>query len=73
MEKENPKKQRSKFLQLTGIAFQMGATIYLMVYLGKWLDTKYPQNFKLFTMVFTIIGVLISLYSVNKQLQKLNN
>lgn len=73
MKNKNPKKQPNKFLALIGIAFQMGATIYLMAYLGKWLDVKYPKDFKLFTMIFTILGVLISLYAINKQLQKINN
>ncbi len=72
-EKENPKEQPNRFLALMGIAFQMGITIYLFVMLGKWLDNKFPKDFKLFTMLFTIVGVAISLYSINKQLQKLNN
>jgi hypothetical protein len=29
------KKPLNKYLQLTSIAFQMGATIYLAVYIGK--------------------------------------
>lgn len=67
-----PEKQRNRLLALTGIAFQMGITIYLFVFLGKWLDEKFPQDFRLYTMVFTILGVAISLYAINKQLQRLN-
>lgn len=72
MENKKPKGQRNKFLALTGITLQMGITIYLMVYIGKWLDLKYEHDFKLFTMLFTIFGVGISLYSINKQLQRIN-
>jgi len=66
------KKQLNKYLQLTGIAFQMGATIYLFTYLGRILDEKYPQNIKLFTLISSISGVLVSLYIINKQLKKFN-
>ena len=73
MSNEKPKKSLNKYLQLTGIAFQMGATIYLFTYVGKLLDAKYPQNIKLFTLILSIIGVLVSLYIINKQLKKLNS
>jgi len=57
----------------TGIAAQMGVTIYLGSYFGKWLDNEYPSNKKWFTMIFTLIGVGTSLYVVLKQLNKFNN
>ncbi|MDG1476806.1 MAG: AtpZ/AtpI family protein [Vicingaceae bacterium] len=57
----------------TGIAAQMGVTIFLGAYFGKWLDIKYPADKKWFTMLFTLIGVGISLYVVLKQLNKFNN
>ena len=57
----------------TGIAAQMGVTIYIGAYFGKWLDIRYPADKKWFTMIFTIIGVGTSLYVVLKQLNKFNN
>ncbi len=69
---KNPKKQPNKFLTLISIGLEMGITIYFFIKLGKWLDTKYPQDFKLYSMLGTIFGVAISLYLVNKKLQKLN-
>ena len=73
MEKENPKKQRNKYLALTGIGFQMGITIWLFSYLGKWLDAKYPHQTKIYTLIFVVLGVVISLYAINKQMQRINN
>ncbi len=67
-----PKKQPNKYLALTGIAFQMGITIYLFTYLGKWLDTKYPHHIKIYTLILSIVGVVISLYVINKQLQNID-
>ena len=37
----SPKKPLKNALILTGAAFQMGATIYLFVFLGKWLDATH--------------------------------
>lgn len=70
--KNGPNKPLRNALVLTGVAFQMGATIYLFVLLGKWLDTTYNDGQKLYVIICTLLGVGISLYLVVKQLNKLN-
>ncbi|RED48912.1 AtpZ/AtpI family protein [Seonamhaeicola aphaedonensis] len=72
-ENQKPKKQLKNAAVLTGVAIQMGVTIYLFVLLGKWLDTKYNHGEKLFIIITTLAGVAISLYAVVKQLNRLNN
>ncbi|OMP32185.1 MULTISPECIES: AtpZ/AtpI family protein [Mangrovimonas] len=69
---KKPKNQLKNLAALSGVAFQMGITIYLFVMLGKWLDTKYTDGGKLFLIVGTLLGVGISLYVVLKQINKLN-
>jgi len=69
---KKPEKQLKKLLALTGIAMQMGITIYVFVLLGKWLDAKYSEANKVFLMVCTLAGVAISLYAVLKQIKKLD-
>lgn len=64
--------KKKSFLVLTGVAAQMGATIFLGAYLGKWLDEKYPSDKKWFTMGLTILSVFIALYLVIKQVNNLN-
>ncbi|MCF8274495.1 MAG: AtpZ/AtpI family protein [Flavobacteriaceae bacterium] len=49
----------------------MGATIYLFVLFGKWLDTKYNGGEKLFIIIMTLLGVAISLYFVIKQVNRI--
>jgi predicted MFS family arabinose efflux permease len=51
----------------------MGATIYLFTYLGNWLDEKYPKNIKLYSLILSVFGVLVSIYVINKQLQRINS
>ena len=70
---KQPKKQLNKYLRLTGIGLQMGITIYLASYLGKWLDVKYPNENNLYTIILTLLGVAISFYSLLKQVKKINN
>lgn len=66
-------KSNNKFLALIGISAQMGVTIFLGAYSGKLLDEKYPHEKKWFTMALTILSVIIALYFVVKQLNKINN
>ena len=72
MEQPNKKKQLNKYLQLTGIAFQMGITIYLGAYFGKKLDVHFNSN-KTYTLILTLLALLISLWSVLAQLKKIND
>jgi len=72
MNKPQKKKQLNKYIQLTGVAFQMGITIYLGTYVGKWLDEKYVVENSTFTIIFSLLGVFAALYYVIKQVQKLN-
>lgn len=61
------------YVRYSGIAFQMGATIFLGAYFGKWLDVKYPMDKKWFTILFTLLSVALSLYNTLKQVNKIND
>jgi len=69
----SPKKPLKNALILTGVAFQMGVTIYLFVLLGKWLDTVYNNGDRAYIIVGTLAGVGISLYLTVKQLNRINS
>jgi hypothetical protein len=69
----SPKKPLKNALILTGVAFQMGATIYLFVLLGRWLDTVYNNGNRAYIIVSTLVGVGISLYLTVKQLNRINS
>ena len=73
MTKPNKRKQLNKYLQLTGVAFQMGITMYLGVYFGKWLDTYFQTFNKTYTIILTLFALFISIWSVLAQLKKINN
>lgn len=55
---------------LSGIAIQMGATIYLGNLLGEWLDMKFEKTYLEDT--FTLIAVFLSIYLVIKKVMSMN-
>jgi F0F1-type ATP synthase assembly protein I len=72
MKEEPEDKGRSRFARLSGIGLQMGITIFLGAYLGKYLDSKYPSDKKWFTIGFTLLSVALALYNVLKQVNRIN-
>ena len=69
---QNPKKQFRNYAIFSGIAVQMGVTIYLGVILGKWLDQKMANEKKYFTILFTFLALVVSIYNIIIQLKKLD-
>ena len=67
--KNNRNKQLKNFALMSGVAIQMGITIYLFVLLGKWLDGKMEGEGKLFLIIATLLGVAISIFVVSFCLQ----
>lgn len=71
--KKRKKKQLNKYLALTSISFQIGLTVYVGSYTGKYLDAKYNLEKNWFTIAFVLLALVVSTYSVIKQLNNLNN
>ena len=69
---EKPKKQANKYIVLTGIGLQMGLTIYLAIYLGRWLDATFNNGERLYIIIFTLLGVGVALFNVVRQTNQLN-
>lgn len=68
-----PKKQPNKLLLFSGIAFQMSAIIFVGAFIGIKLDEKYPNEHHLYTTLFSLVFVIISLYLVIRQVIKFSN
>lgn len=71
-QEQQPKKGKapSKFIRFTGVAFQMGGTIFLGNYFGKWLDGKYNTDH--WETIITMLAVFTSMYLVISQVIKLS-
>ncbi len=70
--KKKRKKQLNKYLVLTSASFQIGITIYLGAYLGKHLDSKYSFEKPWFTILGVLFALVVAMYSVIQQLNRLN-
>lgn len=74
MDKQKPRKEKNNlknFAALSGIAFEMGAIIFLAAKGGLWLDEHYQNDKKLFTAITVLIGMAISIWLVLHQLKRL--
>ena len=67
------KKKQPKFIALTGIAAQMGVTIFAFSYLGKYLDENYNPNGKGWTIALVLLGVALSLFNLLRQVHRIND
>lgn len=56
--------------KLSGIAIQMGLTIYLGNLLGVWLNTRF--NVSYWENACTLLAIFLSMYSVIVQANRLN-
>ena len=72
-QKNPPEKQLNKYIVFTSIVFQMGITIGVGTYFGQWLDEKYPNDFSLYTLLFSLLAVFGSLYMVIKKVITISN
>tara|TARA_R110000868_G_scaffold159201_1_gene387881 strand:+ start:2498 stop:2725 length:228 start_codon:yes stop_codon:yes gene_type:complete len=74
MEPQKPHKKENKTLQnaarLSGAGLQMGVTIYLGNLLGSWLDSKLNTSY--LENSITLAAIFISIYSLIRQVNKLN-
>ena len=71
-DKKEPKSRLKNWAVLSGIAFQMGATIFLCAWGGKKLDEYYETEKNSFTIGLVLFGLMASIYLVLKQLKRLN-
>ena len=70
---QNQKPKRfNKWMALVTIPTQMGAIIYLFSLLGSWLDENHPSSRIYYFKVLVMVGVVIALYNVIRQVNEIN-
>lgn len=72
MNPNQKKKQPNKWLVFLNIPFQMGIIILLFSYIGKWFDQKFSNLSEIYFKIFVLLGVLLALYNVIRQVNQLN-
>ncbi|WP_373057259.1 AtpZ/AtpI family protein [Zunongwangia sp. H14] len=66
------KNDQRKYLEFVNIAFQMGIIIAAGVFLGIWLDGKFPNKYSGFTIGVSLLGVFIALYQVYRGISNMS-
>jgi F0F1-type ATP synthase assembly protein I len=59
-----------EYLKWAGAGVQMVVTIGIFVFIGRWLDGKYPNEFPLWTLILALVGCAAGLYSLIKSFLK---
>lgn len=62
-----PTKQLSKWIQFSQAGLQMAVTIAVFTLLGVWLDDEFQGVAPLFTVILSLVGVFVAMYSVIRQ------
>jgi F0F1-type ATP synthase assembly protein I len=60
------RRHSNSFLRYTSMASQMAITIFLGVWGGIQLDKYFPQGIPIFTLVLSLLGVVLAVYLVIK-------
>ena len=61
------KKQPRNWLIFSGLAFQIGLVMYIMIYLGGWIQEKLEITSQLPTLFTSSLGLVLVLLIVKKQ------
>lgn len=68
----NRKRPHNKWIALLNIPIQMGIIIFAFSWAGGWLDENYPNKNDIYIKIFTLAGVAIAFYNLNRQLKEIN-
>ena len=73
LERDPNHKGATNFAKYSGIAVQMLATIGVFAFIGYKIDENRDGSKSIFTAIFGVMGVIISLYQVIRSLNKEKN
>ncbi len=69
---KNPKKRPKAWAVLSGVAIQMGVSLYLASRAGKALDAHWETG-KTFTLIILMLVLFLNIYWLIKYLERFNS
>ena len=69
---KNPKKRPKAWAVLSGVAIQMGVSLYLASRAGKALDAHWETG-KTFTLIILMLVLFLNMYWLVKYLERFNS
>ncbi|WP_036600876.1 AtpZ/AtpI family protein [Olivibacter sitiensis] len=73
MDKDDIKNNAKNYAYYTGVGFQMIAVIGILTFIGYKIDTSRSGEVGVFTIVFSLLGVVLSLVSTIRSIIKKDN
>ncbi len=70
--KSQNRENLSNYAKYSGIAFQMILIIIAGLYLGIKMDKWFHTNDPVFTAIFTLLGVILAIYTIIKDVLRNN-
>ena len=67
MKNQQEKNQLNKWIYFSQAGLQMAITIGVCSFFGVWLDSKLPNDYSLFTIVCSLLGVAGAIYTIIKK------
>tara|TARA_B100001057_G_scaffold133229_1_gene132641 strand:- start:411 stop:611 length:201 start_codon:yes stop_codon:yes gene_type:complete len=65
------KKQPKNWLIYSGLAFQIGTVMYLMIQLGQWITRKFEITSNAPVLITCLFGMVVVLLLIDKQSKNL--
>jgi ATP synthase protein I len=60
---------KNSYARFTALGFQILVTVGIGVVVGQWLDHKYPNKNSLFTIIFSLLMIMVAMYQVIRTLK----
>ncbi len=68
--KRKKKKQLNSYIKYSSIGTQMGIIIFVGAFLGDYVDKQQDSPTRLYTTIFSLVSVFLSLYYAIKEILK---
>jgi predicted MFS family arabinose efflux permease len=63
------KNKTPNYLKFTSLGFQILVTVGLGVVIGQWLDSKYPNKNSIYTIICSMVMIMVAMYQVIRTLK----
>jgi len=65
------KKQPNKWLVFSSLVFQIAIIMYFSIEIGSFLDSKYNSGENIYSLLFSVIGIVLVLYLISSQSKRI--
>jgi uncharacterized membrane protein YcjF (UPF0283 family) len=60
---------QNNYIRFTTLGFQILVTVGIGVVAGQWLDKKYPNDNSIYTIICSMVMIIVAMYQVIRTLK----